>query len=293
MAHFEPGSAALCRLQLAYVLRGLRDDAGLAGTRVVQKMFWSQSKLHRLETADNSAVEAADVASLCEMYGAGAELTETLMGYAEVTKTKEDELPTSETRPRIRPSFSAYLGLEAAASALHTYQNEYIPGLLQTEAYVRVMHHHVHQGWPQEDIDREVAVRMSRQKALHREGAPLKFAAIINEGVLYRQVGGPGVMREQLEHICQSMSSLPNVRVQVIPFKAGVHPAMDGPFTVMQFKERQGLKPIIYLENLAGALVVRTPPDVEHYQEAFTDLQATALSPVDSLHMIKAALKEY
>jgi hypothetical protein len=156
-----------------------------------------------------------------------------------------------------------------------------------------VIHQRAHQGWPQEDIDREVAVRMTRQKALFRTESPLRYSAIINEGVLYRQVGGPGVMREQLEHICQLMTSLPNVRVQVVPFKAGVHPALDGPFTIMQFKDRQGLKPIIYLENLAGALVVRTPPDVEHYQEAFTDLQATALSPVDSLHMIKAALKEY
>jgi hypothetical protein len=271
----------------------LRNDAGLSGAQVVRRLIWSPSKLNRLETADNVAVEAADVAKLCEMYGADAKVTETLKGYAEVTKTKEDGWPSPGFSPGIRPGFSAFLGLEASASTLHAYENEFVPGLLQTEAYVRVLHQRTQQGWPQEDIDREVAIRMTRQQALFRADSPLRFSAIINEGVLYRQVGGPGVMREQLEHICRLMTSLPNVRVQAVPFKSGVHPAMDGPFTALQFKDRSGLKPIVYLENMVGGLVIRTPSDVELYEEVFTDLQAAALSPVDSLHLIKAALKEH
>jgi hypothetical protein len=121
----------------------------------------------------------------------------------------------------------------------------------------------------------------------------VKLAAIVSETVLHQQVGGPGVMREQLRHIVEVASSTPNVRVQVIPYKIGVHPGQNGPFITLLFPERSVLKPIVYLENLTGAMVVRRDSDVERYEEAFTELQAMAPSPVDSLSMIKAAIEEH
>jgi hypothetical protein len=256
-------------------------------------MLWSPSKLHRLETADNVAVEVEDVVKLCEMYGADAHVTEKLKGYAKVTKTKKDWWESPEYSPGIRPGFSAFLGLEAVATSLHAYENEFVPGLLQTEAYVRVIHRRAHQALTPEEIDREVAIRMTRQQALRRATAPLRFAAIINETVLRQAIGGAEVMREQLLHIADVVSTAPNVRVQVVPYKAGSHPGMNGPFTVMHFRDHEVLKPIVYLENLVGAWTARRRKDVERYEEAFEDLQAMALSPVDSLQMIKAAIEEH
>jgi hypothetical protein len=293
MTDFESASAALCRLQLGAVLRKSRVSTAMTVAQVVGRLHWSQSKLHRLETADNVAVEVADVVKLCKMYGADGEVTETLKGYAEVTKTKKDWWRSPEFRPAIRPGFSAYLGLEAAASAIHNYENEFVPGLLQTEAYVRAIYERAHAALTQEEIDREVAIRMTRQQALFRAESPVKLAAIVSETVLHQQVGGPGVMREQLRHIVEVASSTPNVRVQVIPYKIGVHPGQNGPFITLLFPERSVLKPIVYLENLTGAMVVRRDSDVERYEEAFTELQAMAPSPVDSLSMIKAAIEEH
>ncbi|MER8116245.1 helix-turn-helix transcriptional regulator [Streptomyces sp. NPDC094031] len=285
----ESATPALCRLQLGRELRQLRQEAKLTSTQVVRTLLCSPSKLTRLEMGENAVVETADVMALCEIYKADPEKRALLLGYAAVTKTKKDWWQSPEYRPAIAPSFKAYLGLEATAEALHNYEAEFVPGLLQTEDYVRAIHQRAHEGLPADEIDRLVAVRMTRQAALHRELAPLKFAAIINESVLYRQAGGPSVMRAQIEHL-MDMATHPAVRVQVVPFKAGAHAGMNGAFTLLRFEDAH---PIVYLENLGGASVTRRRGDVAQYEEAFTDLQILAVGPQESLGMIKEAIKEH
>jgi hypothetical protein len=134
----------------------------------------------------------------------------------------------------VGPGFKAFLDLEATVTALQNYESEFVSGLLQTEAYVRVIHQRAHQGRSVEDIDRLVALRTTRQEVLTRQGSPLKFTAIINEAVLRRHVGESSVMRDQLAHIVEVMESHPNVRVQVVPFRAGAHPGMGGSFIVLR-----------------------------------------------------------
>ncbi|MDX6354024.1 MAG: hypothetical protein QOF98_927 [Streptomyces sp.] len=289
----EAATPALCRLQLGSELRQLRLAAGLKGAQVVKKLIWSPSKLTRLETGENSVVEPADVMALCAMYGADPETLGRLRSYAAVTKTKRDWWLSPEYRPVMTPGFKAFLDLEASATVLHTYETEFVPGLLQTEAYIRVIHQRAHQGLVPELIDKLVAVRTTRQEVLSRPEAPLKYVAIINESVLRRKVGEPPVMRDQLTHIVNVVESRPNVRVQVVPFHAGAHPGMNGTFFVLQFPEMLSLKPMVYLENLVDAVVKRTDADVERYAEAFSDLQALAPGPQESLSMIKEAIKEH
>ncbi|WP_345025818.1 helix-turn-helix transcriptional regulator [Streptomyces sedi] len=271
----------------------MRLATGLKASQVVRRLLWSPSKLTRLETGENTTVEQTDVMALCEMYGADEETRAHLMGYASVTKTRKDWWQSPEYRPVIRPVFKAFLGLEATASSLHNYEAEFVPGLLQTEAYVRVIHEHAHQGKSREDVDRLVAVRMARQEVLRRRASPLRLTAIVNEAVLRRRVGDGELMRDQLTCIVETAEALPNVRVQVVPFAAGHHPGMNGRFEVLRFPEGAALKSIVYLENLADGWVSRREPDVERYDEAFTELQALAPGPRDSLNMIKRAIKEH
>ncbi|WP_327273631.1 helix-turn-helix domain-containing protein [Streptomyces sp. NBC_01224] len=285
----ESATPALCRLQLGRELRQLRQEAGLTSTQVVRTLICSPSKLTRLETGENAVVETADVMALCEIYQATPEKRALLLGYAAVIKTKKDWWQSPEYRPAIAPTFKAYLGLEATAAALHNYEGEFVPGLLQTEDYVRAIHQRAHERLAADEIDRLVAVRMTRQEALHRELGPLKFAAVINESVLYRQVGAPAVMRAQIEHLAE-VATQPSVRVQVIPFRAGAHPGMNGAFTLLRFDDAH---PIVYLENLGGASVTRRRADVGLYEEAFTDLQILAVGPQESLGMIREAIKEH
>ena len=289
----EAATPALCRLQLGSELRQLRLAAGIKGAQVCKRLIWSPSKLTRLETGENASVETTDVMGLCEIYGVDADTRARLLGYAAVTKTRRDWWATPEYRPAIRPGFRAFLDLEATATAVQNYEAEFVPGLLQTEAYIRAIYESAHQGLPEEDIDRLIAIRTTRQQILVRPGAPLKFTAIMNEAVLRRQVGEPEVMRRQLAHIVEVAESRPSVRVQVVPYGVGYHPGMSGAFVVFQFPEKLALKPMVYLENLADAVVKRTDGDVELYADAFSELQALASGPKESLSLIKEAIKEH
>ncbi|WP_439674600.1 Scr1 family TA system antitoxin-like transcriptional regulator [Embleya sp. MST-111070] len=215
----------------------MRLEAGLKSSQVVKRLLWSPSKMTRLEAGENAVVEPADVMALCEIYAVDPETRALLTGYAAVTKTKRDWWQSAEYRPVIRPGFKAYLGLEATASALSVYMSEYVPGLLQTDAYVRVIYQGANPGLDANEFDRRVAARMTRQEVLRRREPPLKLTAIINEAVLRRVVGDRTVMRDQLTHIAEVAASHPHVRVQVLPFRVGAHPAMDGPFVILQFPE--------------------------------------------------------
>ncbi|MFJ6696773.1 helix-turn-helix domain-containing protein [Streptomyces sp. NPDC091272] len=289
----EAATPALCRLQLGSELRTLRIAAGLKAAQVCRRLIWSPSKLTRLETGENAAVEPAEVMALCEIYEASPETRALLQGYAAVTKTKRDWWQSAEYRPIIRPGFKAFLGLESTATVLQTYEAEFVPGLLQTEAYVRVIHERAHEGLSADDVDKLVTVRTTRQEVLHRTTPPLKYTAILNEAVLRRTVGSPALMRDQLGHIIAMVEARPNVRIQVVPFKAGAHSGMNGKFSVLQFPERAALKPLVYLENLADAWVIRQDDAIERYEDAFADLSALAAGPQESLSMIKTAIKEH
>lgn len=188
------------------------------------------------------------------------------------------------------PGFQAYLALEASAAQLHSYQSEYVPGLLQTEEYSRAIHQTRPADVSADQVERLTAVRMTRSKVLRAEGAP-KLTAIINEAVLRRPVGGTEVMRGQLAHIAALAAGQAHIRVLVVPFSAGAHAGMSGPFVVIRFRQ-QGMRPIVYLENLAGSGITRRPDDVERYGDAFNDLLSSALDQQQSLKMIEAAAGE-
>ncbi|MFE1959824.1 helix-turn-helix domain-containing protein [Streptomyces sp. NPDC059479] len=290
MTETQEATATLCRLQLGSELRRLRQKRGLTSTQVVKKLLWSPSKLTRLETGDNITVEPSDIMALCQIYATDEKTSEQLKEYAAVTKTKREWWQSTEFRPVIGPGPKAFLGLESSAAALHNYNSEYVPGLLQTPEYVRVLHRHSNADRSDEDIERMVELRMMRQNVLRRV-PPLKYAAVINEAVIRRHVGGPAVMRAQLAHIIEAASA-PNIKVQVIPFTAGVYRAMNGPFTTLRFRDDSTLKPIVYLEHLADHWVMRREADVELYEDAFNELQTLAPGPQESLDLIRKAMEE-
>ncbi|MFB8352454.1 helix-turn-helix domain-containing protein [Streptomyces niveus] len=277
-------------MQLGSELRQIRIRRGLTSTQVVKKLLWSPSKLTRLETGDNATVEPSDIMALCQVYGVDEATAEQLKEYAAVTKTKREWWQSTQFRPIIGPGPRAFLGLESSAAALHAYNSEYVPGLLQTAEYVRVLHRHAHDGRADDDIDLMVDLRLRRQKVLRRD-PPLKFAVVINEAVLLRQVGGPSVMKAQLAQMIE-VASEPNVKLQVVPFRAGVHRSMNGAFSTIRFPDALALKPIVHLEHLADHWVLRRSVDVELYEDAFNELQALSPGPQESLRIIETAMKE-
>jgi transcriptional regulator with XRE-family HTH domain len=265
--------------RLIIELKQFREAAGLTGEQVAEQMGWSVAKVYRIE-GDRVRVLARDVQRLLKLYGIGGEQAEAVMELARLARVKDWWHQYSGAIPEW---FQFYVGLEAAASAMQEYNAELVTGLLQTEAYARAVMAAAMRAEPDEEIDRQVAVRLERQKRLAARDAPTVWA-IMNESVLRRQVGGPEVMAGQLAHIGQ-LAARPNVTVQVLPFTAGAHPAMLGSFTVMQFPDPAD-RDVVYLEAETGGLYLEKPEDVRRYSLMVDYLRAQALGPAESRALI-------
>ncbi|MER5821465.1 helix-turn-helix transcriptional regulator [Streptomyces mirabilis] len=286
----EAGSPALCRLYPGIELRKLRKAKRLVGQEVADLTAWSPAKITRIESG-SKPVEPMDVRILCQLYEADEETAARLESYAFVTKTRKDWWQSPQFRPAMRPGLNAFIGLEAIAAELHEYQSEFVPGLLQTEGYVRAIHSALYERLPEGEVRNRTSVRLTRQEILTRRDHPLKLTAIVNEAVLRRVVGSPELMREQLSHMVQA-GQLPNVTLQVVPFSAGSHPCMGGPYIVLKFPDPV-IKSIVYMENLVTTAVSSKDDDVEKCEVAFRDLGTVALGHDESLSMIEKICKEF
>ena len=266
--------------RLVIELKQFREAAGLTGEQVAEQMGWSVAKVYRIE-GDRVRVLARDVARLLKLYGITGDQAEAVMELGRMARVKDWWHQYSGAIPEW---FQFYVGLEAAASAMQEYNAELVTGLLQTEDYARaVMTAAMRAETDDQEMERQIAVRLERQKRLTAPDAPALWA-VMNEAVLHRQVGGPGVMAGQLAHIGQ-LAARPNVTVQVLPFTAGAHPAMLGSFTLMQFPDPAD-RDVVYLEAETGALYLEKPEDVRRYSLMIDYLRAQALGPAESRALI-------
>ena len=264
--------------RLVIELKRFREAAGLTGEQVAEQMGWSVAKVYRIE-GDKVRVLPRDAQRLLKLYGIGGEQAEAVMELARLARAKDWWHQYSGAIPEW---FQFYVGLEAAASAMQEYCAELVTGLLQTEAYARAVMAAAARS-DTEEMDRQVTVRLERQKRLTATDAPALWV-VLDEAVLRRQVGGLAVMAAQLAHIAE-MAGRPNVTVQVLPFAAGAHPAMLGSFTVMQFPDPAD-RDVVYLEAETGALYLEKQEDVRRYSLMLDYLRAQALGPAESRALI-------
>jgi len=184
--------------------------------------------------------------------------------------------------------FQPYLGLEAAASSVNEYAPELVPGLLQTDDYYRAYMLAAPAAADADEIERKLAVRRQRQERLMADGGP-EVWAVLNEAVTRREVGGPDVMRGQFAQLLK-LSDRPNITVQVLQFRSGAHPAMDGGFITLGFSAQQ-YNDVVYLESQTSSAILETAPETDRYRAMFARLAAAALGPADSRSMIAEAAK--
>jgi transcriptional regulator with XRE-family HTH domain len=266
--------------RLRYELRRLREEAGLTNSDVGRLLEWSPSKVSRIETGQ-SRVQTGDVRDLLEIYG----ITDQATIEALVQLAREARRRGWWTRYTDVLGSGTYVGLEAEAAVLRTYESMYVPGLLQTEDYARTVIHAVLTRPDPETVERSLTARMARQEMLTRPDAP-EIWAILDESVISRPVGGPEIMRAQLRHLIE-VSTRPNtpVTLQIMPFVAGAHPGMNGPFVILDFHASTD-PPMVYLETATDGLYLDEPADVERYTLRFNHLVARALGPDESRTMI-------
>jgi transcriptional regulator with XRE-family HTH domain len=280
------GGPTALRILLGAQLRRLREGRRITLDEAGDVIRASGSKVSRLETG-RVGFKDRDIADLLTFYGVDDEQQRNaLRELARSASARgwwhdySDVLPTW---------FEAYVGLEEAATSIRAYEIQFVPGLLQTEDYARAVTMLGHYGAPAEEIDRRVRLRMARQ-ALLAEPRPVHLWAVLDEAVLRRPAGRPGVMRRQLQHLLEA-ADRPNVTIQVIPFAAGVHAAESGPFSIMRFAERD-LPDVVYVEQLTSALYLDKRETVDHYMAVMERLCLEAAPAASTAGIINAVLRD-
>ncbi|WP_051301393.1 DUF5753 domain-containing protein [Actinomadura rifamycini] len=184
--------------------------------------------------------------------------------------------------------YEFYIGMESEASSIRTFELAVVPGLLQTESYAQALIRGGPLELEDEEIQRRLEVRINRQQLLTRPDRP-QLWAILDEAAIRRRIGGPEVMRTQLQHLERSAQG--KTTIQIVPFGVGAHPATTGPFIVLGFPRPTDVD-VAYMETIGGNLWVDKPEEVEQYSTAFDHLRAVALSPDDTRDMLNTAIKE-
>ncbi|MFF8033042.1 MULTISPECIES: helix-turn-helix domain-containing protein [unclassified Streptomyces] len=277
---------AVRRRKLGAELRALRASTGLTSGEAARLAGWHQSKVSRIETG-TSGVKPADVRLLLDVYGVSdPQLRELLLVLSGTGDGAGRHHWWHAYRGVLPPTYRDFISLESQASAMRTLETTVIPGLLQTPEYARAVTEAALEGTSEERLDALVEVRLARQDVL-RADPPLELSAVLDEAVLRRQVGGPGVMARQLTRLVEA-ARLPQVRLQVLPFTAGAHIGVTGPFVIFSFSRTSDLD-VVVLDHLTSSLHLERKEDLRTYVEAFNALSVHALSPEDSLDFIAGA----
>jgi transcriptional regulator with XRE-family HTH domain len=265
------------RRQLARTLRELRVHAGLTIEAAAPQLDVSPSKLSRIENA-HQGVDVHIVRSMLDLFDVGGDRWTELLELTRAASAKgwwrayglDDR---------------GYVPLEADATTVRDFAVSLVPGLLQTADYARALFTTSLRPRTTEAVEREVMVRMLRQKRLTSAEHPLELLAVIDEAALRRVPGGPAVMRAQLTHLIE-VAELDTVTVQILPTAVTDHPGYDGPFTVLSF-DGLGEPDMGYAENPMGAVHIEKEEHVARARLVFDRLRSVALSPTESATFIE------
>ena len=271
------------RLVLGGHLRRLREDAGITTERAALVIRGSHSKISRMEHG-RVAFKERDISDLLTLYGVGpGDEREALLRLARESGTPGWWQGYSDILPHwVEP----YFGLEAAASFIREYELQFVPGLLQTESYARAvirLGNHT----AEDEVIRRAEARIARQEILSRVQPPTLWA-VMDESALRRVIGGPEVMKEQISHLIE-MCDHPAVTLQILPFSAGAHRAMGGPFTILRFTEPD-LRDVVFIEQLTSALYLDKATEVDSYLEVIEEVCLQAEPAAETPRLLKCAL---
>ena len=285
------GSPTVLRMILGRQLQALREKAGMSYEQAAAAIVSSPYTVRRMERAEGG-LKPLTVRSLLMAYGiTDPHEIDTFLALArDASKpgwwhSSDDVLPSW---------FRTFIGLEEAATLIRGYDPHSIPGLLQTPDYARAS---VRTGFPDASDDeagRRVDLRLARQHILARPDPP-RLWLIIDETALRRPAAttGPVVMRAQLDTLIQA-ASRPGITIQVLPFTAGLHPAMYGPFRIFRFEAHQQ-PDIVYSESMTSAHYIDKPDETAAYAQALDRISAQAAPGDDTatlLHNIRKEIKE-
>ncbi|OXS32890.1 helix-turn-helix domain-containing protein [Streptomyces sp. XY006] len=266
----DPSSSP--RALLGAELRHAREKAGLSQEELGQRLFVSGSFIGQLE---------AGTRRMQREYAR-------LLDEALRTEDFFQRHCGAAAKSRYPEHFAEAAEAEAEATEIREYAPLLIPGLLQTPAYARAVCRAYQPTAPEEKIEELVTARIERARLLDHPTEPLLWA-VLDESALRRVTGGPGVMAEALRHIAD-LGRRGRAIVQVLPFDAGAHPAMEGSVKLMDFEDAP---PLVYFEGVGTGRLDDDPAVVKHQKFTYQLLTACALSPKNSLAVIEAMAEDY
>ena len=274
------------RRRLGAELRRLREAHSLKLEEVAERLGLAPSTLSRIETG-KAPTKSAYLSALLDQYQVDDPgVRKVLVDMAREGHRKgwwsiyDDVLPSG---------FDIYVGLEAEASGLRSYETDVVHGLLQTTDYALAVLRELRPRDSEEQLQRVVDLRMRRQRLLDQD-PPLDLWLILDEGAIRRNVGGSAVMRRQLEQLVQA-SRWSNVTLQILSFASGAHAGLTGPFAILEFPERTD-SDVAYTESVGGMIYLEKDREVRACVEAFDRMRAAALSPVASVDLIQQVSRE-
>ncbi|MET9504505.1 helix-turn-helix transcriptional regulator [Streptomyces sp. NPDC006622] len=278
----EP-APTLLKMLVGVQLTGIRDDVGMSQDQAARAVGFSPAKLSRIEAGKGRRPPTeGDVRALLSLYGTDEYEASVLL---RLLRRAGEPGWWQRYDKRLMPEwFDRLVGLQEAATAIRTFEIQYVPGLLQTPAYTRAV---VQRGLPTapvREVERRVELRTRRTRLLDRPDAP-QLWAVVDESVLLRVLGGPEVMREQLDHLV-AMATLPHVTVQVVPLDVTHASAPAIPVTYLRFGGSD-LPDVVYLEQIRSATFLEEQDETEEYRVTLDRLADEALSPRDSLALLR------
>jgi len=273
----QGGSRVMRQRRLRAELRRLRASAGYTQKDAATEIGWSTSKIIRIETGA-TAVSSADVRAMLQFYGVSEQ--DKADDLVAMTRAKDEEW-WDAYRPNYRPQFLEYLAYEDNATQIRQFISFVVPGLLQTEEFMRAFFAGYMEG--EEWIERGVKVRTRRQQGLAPEqGKQAVF--IIDESAVQRWIGGAEITRRQFEHLRQ-MAKQPNISIRIVPFSLGMHPGMRASFTILDFASHEE-DTIVSVENPEKDMLVKDDADsTSKYLEIFSMLEEIA-TPEDEIDSV-------
>ncbi|QSB13704.1 helix-turn-helix transcriptional regulator [Natronosporangium hydrolyticum] len=273
------------RRRLRNTLRRVRDQVRLTQEQVAEAMDWSLSKVIRIETG-GVGISTSDLRQLLQLYEVSD--PDQVAELVELARVGRRRPWWTQFREALPAGYLSYIGLEDESSALRCVSPVGLPGLLQTEEYSRAV---VEASWwavrpsahgPATATDR-INVRQIRQReVLHRDRPP-EITAILDEAVLWRQIGGPEVLRRQLRHLV-TLGSEPHITIQVLPFSASMMNMLSH-FVLMEFSDPAD-PDAVYVESAFDHTLLEGE-EIETYRNAFSRLRDASLAAEDSLTLIE------
>jgi hypothetical protein len=250
-------------------------------------MEWSLSKMIRIENA-STGISTNDLKALLPLYDiTDDQRTDQLVTLARAARARSWWSGYRDVAP---PALLQLIEYESAAAAIWQFEEVVIPGILQTEEYARaVLENFYDENRASERVNALVELRTRREELLDRENAP-NFSFMLDESVVRRLIGGVSVMRRQLRRLIEA-SELGNVTIEVVPFSAGLHPGMSGPFEIVEFADDPDQK-VIFLESPRGDIVSDDPEETARYLEAFRQIKKSSLGPQESIAFLRTVADE-